>query len=175
MKVLVLPKMDKQKIFGQNKILNHPEKIKNWLNRGEDTLITAEIDMTNLCNNRCPHCTGWYPKKTQDSLTIKEAKSYIKQLKDAGAKALIFTGGGEPLVNPKTLEAVIYAGEIGFDIGFITNGMAMNNEMCWDILLRNCDWIRISLDAGTPGMYKKTHGMEVSDFFQVIKNIKGLV
>ena len=160
------------KIFGQQKILNHPEKIANWCQGGDETIITVEIDMTNACNSNCPGCIGG--RNNSEKITYVEAKNIIDQLVDIKAKALIFTGGGEPTVNPDTLRAVVYAKESGLDVGYITNGMIMTDEVA-ETILKNCVWIRISLDAGTPDMFKKIHGLGEEAFYSVIENIKKLV
>lgn len=38
---------EQNKIFGQQKILNHLDKIQNWLEGKDETLVTVEFDMTN--------------------------------------------------------------------------------------------------------------------------------
>lgn len=162
---------NKSKIFGQQKILNHPGSIKNWLDGKDNTLITAEIDMTNNCNSNCPYCVG--ARTNQASLTLKEAKSYIDQLKQFGTKGIIFTGGGEPTLKSATLGVVKHIKRIGLDIGFITNGLIMTDEVVKTIL-ENCAWCRISLDAGTSEMYKKTHGQGEKFFNKVLVNTKKL-
>jgi len=161
----------KSKIFGQQKILNHPGSIKNWLDGKDNTLITAEIDMTNNCNSNCPYCVGG--RVNRESLTLKEAKNYISQIKNFGVKGIIFTGGGEPTLNPATPAVVKYSRKIGLDVGFITNGLIMTDEIVKTIL-ENCVWCRVSLDAGTPEMYKKTHGQGEEFFNKVLINIKKL-
>ena len=168
--------MDTQKIFGQNKILNHLGAVKNWQDGKQETLITFELHMTNACNSRCPQCIGWHGEATRDKLNLEEAKSFIKQAKELGAKAVTFSGGGEPLLNNDTVGAIAWAYDIGLDVSLITNGISLQpNSLEMEILLRCCTWIRISLDAGTPGMYNKTHGLPVGVFLDVCKNIEALV
>lgn len=166
--------MDKQAIFGQNKILNHPEKIHEWLEGGDNTMITVELDLTNKCNNKCPKCIGWAGGKTQDELTTEEAKDYLKQIAMMGAKAVIFTGGGEPLLHKDATAILEYAKELGLHIGFITNGLALSKHSIVSILA-NCDWVRVSVDAGSPEMYLKTHGMDQISHGIVLGNIGKLV
>jgi len=127
--------------------------------------------MTNACNSNCPGCAGG--RINNASLTLEEAKDIIEQLIDIGAKGLIFTGGGDPAVNPHTSSAVKYANERGLDIGFITNGMIMNEKFA-DTILENCVWTRVSLDAGTPEIFEMIHGLKEDVFRKVIENIKYL-
>lgn len=161
------------KIFGQNKILNHTDKINNWL-KNETALVTFELHLTNACNNRCPKCSGWKGKDKKDSLTLEEATDYLTQMSCAGAKAVIFGGGGEPMVSPHFSEAIWHAKELGLDIGVMTNGLGLNKQKMKDILA-TCNFCRISVDAGTSEMYKKTHGMDKDHFVAVVNNIRHLV
>jgi len=158
-------------IFGQDKIFSHVDKIHNWLEGDPNTLITMEMDPTDNCNNNCPGCAGG--RTGQSSLTLEEMTGYIDQMKDIDVRGLIFSGGGEPLVNPSTHKAISHARMSGLDVGFITNGLALKEDL-YDTLLNDCTWIRFSLDAGTPEMYKQTHGMNERAFNKVLENIRGI-
>ena len=158
-------------IFGKNKILNHPKKIDAWISNSPNSLITVEIDLTNVCNHRCPGCIGWMDGNLWENaheLNIKEVINYIDQLKNLDAKAIIFTGGGDPTCHKNWREAVSYASKF-FDVGFITNGLLLNESDC-RVLLEKCSWVRISLDAGSEEIFQKTHG--VNTFWKVVDNIK---
>ena len=101
-------------------------------------------------------------------------KEIIQQVKSFGVRGLIFTGGGEPLCNPATLEAVEYAKSLGLDVGFITNGSLLSQEACVTIL-ENCIWVRISLDACDADIFKQTHGLDGKEFDKVVSNIAKIV
>lgn len=162
------------KQFSSDKILGHLDRIKEWLDSGVSRPITYELDMTNICNHRCHYCFGFYGRDNQESLALGEAKRFIKQVKDFGARGITFTGGGEPLCNPATLEAVEFARAVGLDIGFITNGTLITEEVAQN-LLRNCTWLRVSLDAASADVFKLTHGLNGVAYNAVIKNIALLV
>ena len=160
----------KLEVFAQDKILGHIDKIYNWLNDNDQSLITVELDMTNKCNAKCPQCAGG--RKSSNSLSEHQALSIIKQIADLNAKAIIFSGGGEPLLNPSTLTAIKYASKIGLDVGLITNGIELVDT---DVILKHCTWCRISLDAGTSEVYEMTHGQGNKLFVKVVNNIKRMV
>lgn len=168
-----MKKTDIQSIFGQNKILNHIYKVNNYLKGDTHTLITVEIALTNKCNSQCPKCSGWSPQKTNDSLTLEETKDYIKQVSELEAKAIIFTGGGEPTCHPYLIDVIKYAKKLGLDVGLISNGYFPDQKQFETV--KHCDWIRISLDAGNLHMYKKVHGLNEENFYKIISNIKRLV
>lgn len=160
--------------FSSSKILQHLERIIEWKQTGLSRPITYELDMTNVCNCKCHFCFGFFnQKKTQVSIDFNDAKSILSQIKKFGAKAVTFTGGGDPLCNKDTIKAVKYAKKIGLDVGFITNGILLNKETISDIVA-NCVWIRVSLDSASRKMYEITHGMNSNTFDIVVNNIKML-
>ncbi|MFC2061719.1 radical SAM protein [Elusimicrobiota bacterium] len=163
------------KQFSSDKILSHVDRINEWLQHGLSHPITYELDMTNICNNNCPFCFGFHNREEIPGTMHKEkAFEIIDQIRDFGGRGLTFTGGGEPLCNPDTVETIKYAKEKGMDIGFISNGMLLDKEM-GKSLVENCMWIRISLDAGSSKVYEKTHGMNGDTFEKVLENTELLV
>lgn len=161
--------------FSSDKILGHLDRVEEWLRAGVSPPVTWELDMTNICNHRCPWCFGYYQREdNRQSLKLKEAENIISQIKKFGGRGLTFTGGGEPLCNSHTLEAVEYTRSIGLDIGFITNGTLIDKKSA-GIILKNCSWVRISLDAATADSFKFSHGMQKDVFGTVLDNIRILV
>ena len=157
--------------FSSVKILRHLDRVKEWRKKGCSRPITYELDMTNICNSRCPFCFGFYEQANDRSfLRLEEAKDIIRQIKDFGGKGITFTGGGEPLCNPAAVEAAVYARDTGLDVGFITNGILLD-EKAARALAASCTWLRISLDAGTKKVYSITHGLNGDTFAKVVANI----
>ena len=81
-------------------------------------------------------------------------------------KSISFTGGGEPLMNPRFNDIVSKAYSLGFEIGLITNGTLLDR-------VENLDqfkFIRVSLDAYDEESYYKIKGKNL--FNKVMKNIK---
>lgn len=158
--------------FASTKILKHIERINLWEKQGISRPITYELDMTNICNCRCHFCFGFYNQKNcQVSISLKQAKNILRQIKQFGGKAVTFTGGGDPLCNKDTIKAVEYAKKIGLDVGFITNGILLNKENI-EVIVKNCVWIRVSLDAASKEVYQISHGMNSNVFDNLLKNIK---
>jgi len=161
--------------FSSDKILKHIDRVDAWLKGENPYPVTVEIDMTNICNHRCPECSGWYfQDKGHDSLPLDLAMDTIRQIAKAGIRGLIFTGGGDPLCHPGTRDAVKLAHNLGLDIGFITNGSLINRETA-ALLLKCCRWIRVSLDAASSKTFEKIHGMDGDTFDKLLDNIRLLV
>ena len=166
------------KQFASDKILHHLVPVHDWLNGFNPFVITMEIDPTDECNHNCPGCAGGRQKSGDRwaSLTGNEMGAALLGAEDLGVRGVVFTGGGEPLMNPATIEVLKNAGDPlekrrHFDIGLITNGSFM--EGIENTLLRVCAWIRISVDAGNIEMHRKTHG--ANDFHKIVDNIINLV
>jgi len=163
------------KQFSSDKILKHLDRVNAWIKGENPPPITVEIDMTNVCNHRCPECVvSYWQRRDNSSLSKEFAQSIIDQLSDAGARGLIFTGGGEPLCNPHTPDMVERARQRGLDVGFITNGELFDKYSATKILL-NCVWVRVSLDAASPEKFLLTHGKPEKSFRKVLNNLRMLV
>jgi MoaA/NifB/PqqE/SkfB family radical SAM enzyme len=161
--------------FSSDKILKHLNRVNDWLEGKNPYPITVELDMTNICNHKCPECVVNYFRVADAShLSLKMAGKIIRQLAKHKIRGLIFTGGGEPLCNPATLNIVELAKEKGLDVGFISNG-SLIDEKAAKVIIKNCTWVRISLDAGSPEVFQLTHGMNNLAFANVLENIRLLV
>jgi radical SAM protein with 4Fe4S-binding SPASM domain len=163
------------KQFSGDKILRHSDRIKEFFETGHSRPITAEFDMTNLCNNNCPYCFGYFKREDNKMHMPKEdAFRILDQLKEAGILAVTFTGGGEPLMNRSTIEVMEYSKKKGFDVALITNGLALNEEIA-ERALKICTWIRMSVDADSPETYYHTHGVDEKAWARMLTNVKKLV
>ena len=80
-----------------------------------------------------------------------------------------FTGGGEPLLQPKLEEWIAEAKKAGCETGFLSNGLLLNKDRLKRILDAGVDWICISMDGATADMYNKIR--IGSDFERVSTNI----
>lgn len=163
------------KQFSSDKILRHLDRVNEWMEGGNPVPITVELDLTDVCNHRCPECAGHYFRnRKSNSLSLGLITDIINQLVGIGVRGLIFTGGGEPLCSCYAMKAVKLAYDLGIDIGFITNGSLINKETA-DVLVKCCIWIRVSLDAASAETFKETHGMNGQEFTNILDNIKLLV
>lgn len=163
--------MAENTIFKGDKILKHLDRIGDWLKGKNPFAVTVELDVTNVCNHRCPGCCG-FAVPNSDSLDLEKIKDVIHQISALGGKGLIFTGGGEPLCSPHIYEAVKFANVHCLDVGLITNGSLLHRGD-YRILLNNCKWIRVSLDSGSASMFKRTHGR--CDYHDILTNISNLI
>jgi radical SAM protein with 4Fe4S-binding SPASM domain len=160
-------------IFSRTKVFAtaHHERVEKWLNIGITRPITVEIDPTNECNHSCKDCAGnrfnSHAHLSKDDMTriIDQLSGFIK--------GTVYTGGGEPLLNPATPSMIRYARKMGIDVGLVTNGSLLD---CVDPnqLVSDCTWIRVSIDAENPGDYSAKRGVGPAEFYRTWKNVKRL-
>ncbi len=150
------------------KILHHIDKVHNFM-FADQTLVVTELDLTNRCNNNCPACVG--VKENGAQLTWEEIQMIVKGLKNLGNRGIIVSGGGEPLLHPDFIRTLDLIKRSGMEIGLNSNGLALDREKA-EAIAEYCTYFRISLDAGSPEMYKQTHGMPAESFYKILDNIK---
>ena len=153
------------------KILKHIDKLNNFYN-GHKTLIVAELDLTNRCNNNCPKCIG--NRENGEELSLFQIKNIVESLREIEVRGVILSGGGDPLVSPHFVLAIELLRKAGIKIGVNSNGLALDKtkSVC---IADSCEFFRVSLDAACHEMYTITHGMSASIFDKVVENCKRFV
>ena len=150
------------------KIFQYLDKVNTFLSIGK-TLVVVELDLTNCCNNRCPACVGCNTVK--DELSWEEIERIADGLCELDCKGVILSGGGEPLLHPRFIEALKLLKEKGLKIGLNTNGLVLDRTKA-EAIVRLCEYCRISLDCGDAELYRVTHGMDEKAFAVVLENIR---
>lgn len=115
--------------------LLHQKVIKD----GKIIPIHPQLYVTNKCNLNCSFCSCSDRQKTLE-MKFDEVKEVIDILADRGAKAITFSGGGEPLLYPKINEVIDYASEKNIESGLVSNGILLDKLQYHD----NLTWCRIS-------------------------------
>ncbi|KYK25100.1 hypothetical protein AYK26_02805 [Euryarchaeota archaeon SM23-78] len=159
-------------ILSRSKIYAHPERLTQWMKTGKTLPITAEIDPTNKCNYNCKYCAG-NKIPSQAELTYNQMKTIIDKISPF-IKGILFTGGGEPLINPETTKAISYAHKKNIDVGLVTNGSLLHT-VNQKQLLSDCEWIRIGIDAANQETYAKRKNIPKENYQKVWNNISELV
>lgn len=160
--------MSNNQFNSHDKILGYMDKVHSFLSIGK-TLIVAELDLTNRCNNRCPACVG--RNTVKDELTWEEILRIADGLQELDCKGVILSGGGEPLLHPRFIQTLDLLKQKGVKIGVNTNGLALDQAKA-EAIAKYCEYCRISLDCGEAKLYQETHGMDEKAFAAVLDNIR---
>lgn len=159
------------------KLLKHLDNVLMWKRQGYTFPVFIDLDITNKCNNKCPLCVTSlisHQKKNNVSLSLEKAKDIITQLSDVGVRAITFAGGGDPSCHLNFDELIEFVKYKGMDIALFTNAYELSDKGI-ESIVKCCTWMRISLDADSPEIYKKTHGMDALEFNHVLSNINKIV
>lgn len=136
--------------------------------------IVVELDMTSFCDFECPECISASVLGTS-RFTRQRLVELCEQMHELGVRAVILTGGGEPLRHHAANTVMESLTDQSIEVGLITNGYSL--EKVPAELLRRVSWIRVSLDAGQPSTYARfrPHPQGESAFGNVLTGIQHAV
>jgi len=130
------------------KLMYHKDAIAD-LRKKKNHPIVLHIMPTEVCNLRCIFCSvaqRGEEGKLYSDLTMDQIRYVVEELKKRGLKAVILSGGGEPVIYPKINELIEYLHRNGLEIGLITNGVLVKSK----IEKGNIDkltWVRVSINT----------------------------
>lgn len=138
------------------KFFAHEEAMRR-LQNGQGQPIVTHVMATDVCNHKCAFCS--VQTRAGDTLKLSEIEGYLSILLRYGLKAVILSGGGNPILYrcPETKqgfdELVDIVSGMGLEIGLITNGAAMKaypgGRWSWKMVapetLDKLTWMRISM------------------------------
>ena len=116
--------------------------------------ITADIFLTNFCNNKCPYCTyrRWEFDTGARYLGYDDFVKYATRMIELGVRGFILTGGGEPTLSPDFDKITDWLQANNLHYGINTN---FNK-----IKYIKPDYLKVSLDGWDEKSYSKSRGVE---------------
>ncbi len=164
-----------------HKLMYHPHRVAGWLDAKDDLELAKkiypiyiEISPVGYCNHRCTFCARDFMEYKKRSIDYYILKERIAEMAFAGVKSIMFAGEGEPLLYEKLPEIVRLCSELKIDTSLTTNFSCLSDEAA-GIYVKNCKWIKVSINAGTAENYSKIHRVNEGEFKKVINNIKKAV
>jgi sulfatase maturation enzyme AslB (radical SAM superfamily) len=148
--------------FNNMKLLAHADRLLAIAAGGEPYPVDWHVYPSNICNHACTWCMFRQNGEQFDFRVTLPREVLLRAVRDAartGARLMHFSGGGEPLINKATPEAMELAQSLGLKVALSTNGRLLTPEIAGLV-----DYIRVSLNAGTPEQHHATnHGGDPSD------------
>ena len=144
----------------------------------EDFPLFLDIDITDICNLRCPFCL-----RISNPEVIKNEKmsfEMFKKIIDEGSKNGLYGVKlniiGEPLIHEKVDDFVSYAKKKGLvDVYFNTNATLLDKEIGKKLINSKLDRLSISFEGFTKDVYEKNRvGSKFEKVLSNIKNFKNL-
>lgn len=146
--------------------------------------IDWHIYPSNVCNHACEFCLFIQNGEQQNHAVKLPRDVLLRAVRDAArldARLIHFSGGGEPLLNRHTLEALrlaqalsaerVAAGGHPLKVAMSTNGSHLTPEVAAEV-----DYLRVSLNAGTAAQHHRTNHAgdprHPGDFDRIIENIR---
>jgi len=132
-----------------------------------------QVESAVACNLKCVMCPWREITKNAENrgLMSPEVWNAIRpHLSEI--KSIDFTGGGEPLLQPKLPEWIAEAKAVGCETGFLSNGLLLDKAKLHQVLAAGLDWICISIDGADARMYEKIR--IGSNFERVCENVANI-
>ena len=139
---------------------------------GVTPLRTVHIEMSDGCNLRCKYC---YAKCGKSSNMIS-AETLANVLGEVGAMtyaAEYVLSGGEPLLNPHTLDFAEKAVAAGDFVHLLTNGTLIDSDKIAKRIAAVAKLVKISIDGSTEAIHSITRGK--GNFDRVIRGANLLI
>lgn len=130
--------------------------------------IYVEVSPVGHCNHRCTFCAVDYIGYKARSIETQVLKNTLVNMKHHGVKSVMFAGEGEPLLHKSIADVTFFAGAIGLDVAFTTNGVLLDKLLP---VLDAVKWVKVSLNAGDEETYEKIHQAKKGDWQKVWANI----
>lgn len=102
-----------------------------WRTR-QPTLSRLDVELTERCPNRCPHCYINRPAEDEEAapreMTAGRVKEILTEAASLGCLSVRLTGG-EPLLRPDFEEIYLFARRLGLKVKLFTNGVLLTERL----------------------------------------------
>lgn len=160
-----------------HKLIFHPQRVaqwqaghQEWTNAKDIYPLYLEISPVGHCNHRCVFCAVDFTGYKKREIPYEILKERITEMAGLGLKSIMFAGEGEPLLYKNLPQIIEHCEDVGIDTSLTTNFALASSENL-EVYVKNCKWIKVSLNAGNPEIYSQIHRTKKEDFDKVIKNL----
>lgn len=154
-----------------HKLLFHPRRVADWLEGKPVAPLYLEVSPAGMCNHRCRFCGMDYVGYPKRYLPGDLFRARLAEMGEAGVRAIMFAGEGEPFMNRDMAGMAVAARRAGIDVAFTTNGVLLTPDRA-ERVLPVTSWIKVSCNAGTAKTYAHVHGTAESDFAAMWRNME---
>ena len=161
--------LDLKSKLSQRTVISYLQSV-DW-SRGSSAPFVVELDPTSRCNLACPDCISG-ELLNKDEIPSSRLLHLVDEMIDAGVKAVILIGGGEPMMHPAAGEVIRKLGEANVKIGITTNGLFLKKHL--EVTAEYASWVRVSMDAGSSETFNRVRPSKVgkSLFDSAIQNME---
>jgi radical SAM protein with 4Fe4S-binding SPASM domain len=112
--------------------------------------LSAHIDITWKCNERCVHC--YLDHEGKNEMSTAEIKDVIRQLAETGTFFLSISGG-EPLLRRDCFEILEYARQLRFNVKLKTNAVMIGAKEAARLRRLGIEQVQISIYSDRPEIH----------------------
>ena len=136
--------MEEQFTSTGSKYWHHRLQMETYRRGGCHTVISTHVSPTSQCNLHCSYCSVWKRERHLE-IPLDTIKNYLLTLKEHGLRAVILTGGGEPLLYSQIAELMPWILDQELELALITNG-TVDREDIPEEVWQKLSWIRVSVN-----------------------------
>ena len=162
-----------KRLMDSDKMLWHMDTVHKFEKGERIAPIHIDMGISKFCNINCVFCYGIYQNRQRDFIQEYALLQTMRDAKDIGVKSVAIIGDGEPTMNPYLFEALEEGKRVGLSLSLSTSGVLLDTEEKQMNVLKNTEWMRFCIAAGTKDQYKQFH--RVNQFEKVRKNIESMV
>ena len=171
--------------YPQSKIIANSDRVLSFLQGENPAPVLVEIDPSNACNHGCYFCISSYIHLPESKhletfdrsiMSKKILLDLCQELIDMKVRAINWTGGGEPTINPAFKEALQLIGTSDIKMGIFTNGTLLDKWDLFETMVDTMTWVRFSIDAGTEETYNSVRrARDGQDWNRMLANLSTLI
>jgi sulfatase maturation enzyme AslB (radical SAM superfamily) len=134
----------------------------------------VQVEATNICNAKCTFCPRDDMTRRQGVMDMALFQKIVDECVSLGIGHVRMHNYGEAFVDKRLPEKIAYAKSKGIpEVGVITNGSLLGEDVARAVVEAGLDAINISLDAAGRETFESTRlGLK---YDKVIANVEGLV
>ncbi len=134
----------------------------------------VQIESTNICNAKCVFCPRDDMLRRQGVMEMGLFRKIVDECAELGITHVRLHNYGEPFVDRTLVDKVRYAKARGIaEIGMISNGSLITDEVAREMILAGLDALNISVDASGKATFETTRlGLK---YDKVVANIERLL
>ena len=164
-------------IYSKLKPFRFPDRLEALAAGRTGSPVHIRVKPINACNDSC-----WYCAYRADGLELGSLMDQRDRLSDAklaelaedfiamGVRAVTFSGGGEPLLHPKTAATARRLAEGGIHVAALTNGAFLSGETA-EVFSSRASWVRVSMDAWDEESHIASRRSKPGEFGRIMDNL----
>lgn len=176
--------MSSNEVYSTEKILHHEDACAGFRSCSSHNLnpIFVHLMIQNVCNQSCSFCSYRLPDwknsqqfDTSKAIPIDKLLEIIDDLEEMGVKAVELTGGGEPMAYPQKKELLRRLSSSTLEVGLVSNGTLIDDEIADMLFDTELKWVRISIDSGNPLDYSRIRNVSTKHWHKAWDAVDRLV